>query len=67
MEKDGEAGKLGLEKRLSDTRKALEDQMTKIKDSAPDFDKFMAEYKKEGQKLVDEIKTDETIKKFMDF
>lgn len=52
---------------MADTRKALEDQMTRIKASAPDFDKFIAEYKNEGQKLLDEMKNDETIKKFIDF
>lgn len=67
MEKDSEAGRKELEKRLTDTRKSLEDQLTRIKGSVPDFDKFIAEYKKEGQKLVDEIKADETIKKFIDF
>lgn len=41
--------------------------MTKVKESVPDFDKFVAEYKKEGQKVLDEIKTDETVKKFIEF
>lgn len=52
---------------MTDVRKALDDQMTKLKESVPDFDKFVAEYKKEGQKFVDELKTDETIKKFIEF
>lgn len=67
MKKDAENGKVELEKRFADVRKALEDQMTKIRGAVPDFDKFIAEYKKEGQKLLDELKTDETIQKFIEF
>lgn len=67
MSKDAENGKKELEKRLNDVRTALEDQVTKVKGSVPDFEKFVDEYKKEGQKVLDEMKTDETIKKFIEF
>lgn len=56
-----------MEKRLNNVRTALDDQVAKMKNAVPDFDKLVAEYKKEGQKVIDEMKADETIKKFIDF
>lgn len=67
MAKDAENSKKEIEKRLTDVRTALDDQMNKVKDSVPDFGKFVAEYKNEGQKVIDELKTDETVQKIMEF
>lgn len=67
MAKDAENSQKEIEKRLNDVRTALDDQMNRVKDSVPDFDKFVAEYKKEGQKVIDELKTDETVQKIMEF
>ncbi|KAG4078631.1 hypothetical protein HA402_015221 [Bradysia odoriphaga] len=67
ISKDAERSKVEIEKRLNDVRTTLDDQVTKIKGAVPDFDRFVAEYKKEGQKVLDELKTDETIKKFIEF
>lgn len=67
MAKDAENGKQELEKRLTNVRAALEDQVNRVKDSVPDFEKFIAEYKREGQRVVDELKTDETVKKILEF
>lgn len=67
ISKDAERSKAEVEKRLNDVRTALDDQVTRIKGAVPDFERFVAEYKKEGQKVVEELKANETIKKFIEF
>lgn len=67
MAKDAENSRKEIEKRLDNVRAALDDQIARMKTAAPDFDKLAAEYKKEAQKVLDELKSDETIKKFIEF
>ena len=62
-----ESGKKAAGQRLADTRQELNDQLTRIKESVPDFDRFTETYKEEGQKVIDDFMEDENLKKISKF
>ncbi|KAJ6644415.1 Apolipophorin [Pseudolycoriella hygida] len=67
LRKNVESSQKEFERRFNEIRDGLETQVSKLKDAVPDFTRFADTYKAEGQKVLDDLKGDENIKKLIEF